>query len=125
VAVDPKERDAFPFPDLSSLFEKVGQLFEKERVVNVTEQTALPGQQGVTMKSTLLIVPRSVDLNEAKTHWADWCKKTFVEYLVEFKNAKVIEVEEFSIVAKSEPVWRSEAPGHRKETARGSQIPEG
>ena len=74
---------------------------KKRRVVNITENGS----------STLLIVPKSVDLAEAEKHCRDWCKKTFAEYLVEFKGAKVIEVENYS-TKKQSPVYRSEAPGH-------------
>ncbi len=102
-----KQDKPFGIPDLSTLFDKIGQLFEKERVVNLTEGSS----------STLLIVPKSVDLKEVEEHWRDWCKKTFAEYLVEFKGAKVIKVENYRTKAPS-PVYRSGAPDHG-DTARG------
>lgn len=76
--------------DFGSIFSFLNKS-SKEKIIRLQESI------GDETSVTLLVIPKGVNIQAAEEHWSQWCKRSFAEYLVEFKEAKVIEVEDYYV----------------------------
>lgn len=70
---------------------------DESKLIDILEHTySDPGVS--TYNSTLLRVPKDLDIALEKDHWHNWCgNKSFAEYLVELCKAEEVDVEKVVI----------------------------